>query len=64
MRLREPRLLGAGRERLAVARPGARAVTDEPGSTVARLAGGEPRRATGALVTEAARDGDAARSRS
>ena len=45
---------------LAIARAGARAVTDEPGSTIARLAGGEPRRATGALVTEAARDGDAA----
>ena len=33
---------------LAIARAGARAVTDEPGSTIARLAGGEPRRATGA----------------
>jgi glucokinase len=44
----------------AIARAGRRAVTDEPGSTIARLAGGDPRRATGELVTEAARDGDAA----
>lgn len=44
---------------LAIARAGRRAVTEEPGSTIARLAGGDPRRATGELVTEAARDGDA-----
>jgi glucokinase len=44
----------------AIARAGRRAVTDEPGSTIARLAGGDPRRATGELVTEAARGGDAA----
>jgi glucokinase len=45
---------------LAIARAGARAVADEPGSTIARLAGGDPRRATGELVTQAARQGDAA----
>ena len=43
---------------LAIARAGARAVADEPGSAIARLAGGDPRRATGELVTEAARQGD------
>lgn len=43
---------------LAIARAGRRAVTDEPASTIARLAGGDPRRATGELVTAAARDGD------
>ena len=41
---------------LAIARAGRRAVADEPGSTIARLAGGDPRRATGELVTEAARE--------
>jgi len=45
---------------LAIARAGRRAVTEEPGSTIARLAGGDPGRATGELVTEAARHGDAA----
>jgi glucokinase len=45
---------------LAIARAGRRAVTEEPGSPIARLAGGDPRRATGELVTEAARKGDAA----
>jgi glucokinase len=45
---------------VAIARAGGRAVSDEPGSPIARLAGGDPRRATGELVTEAARDGDAA----
>ena len=45
---------------LAIARAGRRAVADEPGSTIARLAGGDPRRATGELVTDAAREGDAA----
>jgi glucokinase len=45
---------------LAIARAGGRAVAEEPGSTIARLAGGDSRRATGELVTEAARDGDAA----
>jgi glucokinase len=45
---------------VAIARAGRRAVTDEPGSMIARLAGGDPRRATGELVTEAARGGDAA----
>lgn len=45
---------------MAIARAGGRAVADEPVSTLARLAGGDPQRATGELVTEAARDGDAA----
>ena len=45
---------------LAIARAGARAVAEEPGSTIARLAGGDPRLATGRLVTKAAREGDAA----
>jgi glucokinase len=45
---------------VAIARAGGRAVSDEPGSTIARLAGGDPRRATGELVTKAARDGDTA----
>jgi glucokinase len=45
---------------LAIARAGRRAVADEPGSMIARLAGGDPRRSTGELVTEAAREGDAA----
>jgi glucokinase len=43
---------------LAIARAGRRAVTDEPGSSIARLAGGDPQRATGELVTEAAQGGD------
>jgi glucokinase len=43
---------------LAVARAGKRAVTDEPGSLIARLADGDPGRATGELVTEAAQGGD------
>jgi len=43
---------------LAIARAGARAVADEPGSAIARLAGGDPRRVSGELVTEAARQGD------
>ena len=43
---------------LAIARAGARAVVDEPGSAIAALAGGEPDRVTGELVTEAARAGD------
>jgi glucokinase len=43
---------------LAITRAGGRAVTDEPGSAIARLAGGDPRRATGELVTEAAQAGD------
>ena len=34
---------------LAIARAGGRAVADEPGSAIARLAGGDPRRATGEL---------------
>jgi glucokinase len=45
---------------VAIARAGGRAVAEEPDSTIARLAGGDPRRATGQLVTEAAREGDAA----
>ncbi len=45
---------------LAIARAGRRVVADEPGSMIARLAGGDPLRATGELVTEAAREGDAA----
>jgi glucokinase len=43
---------------LAIARAGGRAVTDDPGSAIARLAAGDPRRATGSLVTQAAREGD------
>jgi glucokinase len=43
---------------LAIARAGRRAVRDEPRSAIARLAGGDPRRATGELVTVAAREGD------
>lgn len=43
---------------LAIARAGRHAVTEEPGSAIARLAGGDPLRATGELVAEAARDGD------
>jgi glucokinase len=43
---------------LAISRAGERAVTEEPGSAIARLAGGDPSRATGELVTEAARGGD------
>ena len=43
---------------MAIARAGRRAVTDEPGSAIARLAGGDPGRATGELVTEAAQRGD------
>ncbi len=43
---------------LAIARAGRRAVTEEPGSEIARLAGGDPGRATGELVTEAAQRGD------
>jgi glucokinase len=42
----------------AITRAGARAVAEEPGSALARLAGGDPRRVTGELVTEAARGGD------
>jgi glucokinase len=45
---------------LAIARAGARAVVEEPGSTIAHLAGGDPHLATGELVTRAAREGDAA----
>jgi glucokinase len=44
---------------LAIARAGRRAVNDEPGSMIARLADGDPDRVTGSLVTEAAREGDA-----
>ncbi|MDP9119216.1 MAG: ROK family protein, partial [Actinomycetota bacterium] len=43
---------------LAIARAGRRAAIDEPGSAIARLTGGDPRRATGELMTEAARGGD------
>ena len=43
---------------LAIARAGRRAVTDEPDSAIARLAGGDPRRATGESVTKAAQGGD------
>jgi glucokinase len=43
---------------LAIARAGRRAVNDEPGSMIARLADGDPDRVTGSLVTEAAREGD------
>lgn len=44
---------------LAIARAGGRAVEDHPNSAIARLAGGDPARVTGALVTEAASTGDA-----
>ena len=44
---------------LAIARAGRRAVTEEPDSEIARLAGGDPLRATGELVTQAAQGGDA-----
>lgn len=43
---------------LAISRAGGRAVVDQPGSAIARLAGGDPLRATGKVVTEAARAGD------
>ena len=43
---------------VAIERAGRRAVTDEPGSAIARLADGDPRRVTGELVTEAAQGGD------
>ena len=42
----------------AIARAGRRAVTDEPGSSIARLVDGDPGRATGELVTQAAQEGD------
>ena len=45
---------------LAIARAGRRAVAEEPGSTIARLAGGDPLRATGELVTRGGAEGDAA----
>jgi glucokinase len=45
---------------VAIARAGQRAVTEEPDSEIARLAGGDPRRATGELVTQAAQGGDEA----
>ena len=45
---------------LAITRAGARAVADDPGSAIGRLVGGDPRRVTGEIVTEAARAGDAA----
>jgi glucokinase len=44
----------------AIARAGARAVLDNPSSRIAELAEGDPRRATGELVTRAAVEGDAA----
>jgi glucokinase len=43
---------------VAIERAGRRAVTDAPDSEIARLAGGDPRRATGELVTQAAQGGD------
>jgi glucokinase len=43
---------------LAISRAARRAVVEWPGSPLARLAGGDPERATGELVTEAARAGD------
>jgi glucokinase len=45
---------------VAIARAGQRAVTEEPDSEIARLAGGDPWRATGELVTQAAQGGDEA----
>jgi glucokinase len=44
----------------AIARAGARAVVDDPGSEIAKLAQGDPARATGELVARAAAGGDAA----
>lgn len=43
---------------LAISRSAALAVTDHPASLVARLASGDPQRASGELVTRAAREGD------
>ncbi len=45
---------------LAIARAGARTVADDPGSAIGRLVGGDPRRVTGEVVSQAAREGDAA----
>lgn len=45
---------------LAIARAGARAVADDPGSAIGRLVGGDPRRVTGEIVSRAAREGDVA----
>ena len=42
----------------AIERAAARAIADDPGSTLSQLADRDPRRATGQLVVEAARDGD------
>lgn len=44
---------------LAIARAGRRAITGGLASSIVHLAGGEPHRVTGELVTDAARDGDA-----
>jgi glucokinase len=44
----------------AIERAGRRAVAERPGSALARLAGGDPGRVDGALVTRAAREGDEA----
>jgi glucokinase len=43
---------------LAISRAGRRAVEEHPDSAIARLAEGDPLRATGELVTSAAREGD------
>jgi glucokinase len=43
----------------AIARAGARAVLEDPGSAIATLAGGDPSRATGELVARAAAAGEA-----
>lgn len=42
----------------AIARAGAKAVLEDPSSRIAELAEGDPRRATGTLVTQAATEGD------
>jgi glucokinase len=42
----------------AIERAAARAIAEDPGSTLATLADGDPQRGTGEVVVEAARDGD------
>ena len=45
---------------LAIARAGARTVAEDPGGATGSLVGGDPRRVTGEVVSQAARDGDVA----
>ena len=45
---------------LAIARAGARTVAEDPGGAIGSLVGGDPRRVTGEVVSQAARDGDVA----